>query len=328
MNDARRRVGLADPDASFRVVDEDDHRLGRAVDVGRVLLGRPEDDHLDVFDRSRSHGSRAYCRRSQCARVLPCRRLATSAVVTGAAAGLGLAVARQLAAEGTPVVGVDVDDAGLARAADEFGLEPVVGDVADWSTHERAAAAAEALGPLEGWVNNAGIDVQGAAHEVTAEEVDRGLRVLLVGTMAGTIAAVTHMLPNRRGSIVNVSSVQGVAAFPRYLVYGVAKAGVIHIARSVAVDYGPYGIRCNTVLPGTMDTPMTDSVLPAGISRATRRSGRKARLRPSGVSPRPEEVAEVVCFLLSERASYVTGASMLVDGGAAARCFAYPPLEL
>ena len=251
----------------------------------------------------------------------------TSAVVTGAAAGLGLAVARQLAAEGTPVVGVDVDDAGLARAADEFGLEPVVGDVADWSTHERAAAAAEALGPLEGWVNNAGIDVQGAAHEVTAEEVDRGLRVLLVGTMAGTIAAVTHMLPNRRGSIVNVSSVQGVAAFPRYLVYGVAKAGVIHIARSVAVDYGPYGIRCNTVLPGTMDTPMTDSVLPAGVPRdeALRQEGALATL---GRVARPEEVAEVVCFLLSERASYVTGASVLVDGGAAARCFAYPPLEL
>lgn len=251
----------------------------------------------------------------------------SSAVVTGAAAGLGLAVARQLAAEGARVVGVDVDEPGLAQAADEFSLEPVVGDVADWDTHERAANAAEALGPLASWVNNAGIDIQGAAHEVTEEDVERGLRILLTGCIAGTAVAVRRMLPNRRGAIVNVSSVQGAAAFPRYLVYGVAKTGVIHIARSVAVDYGRHGIRCNTVLPGTMDTPMTDSVLPPDLPReeALEREGELATL---GRIASPEEVAEVVCFLLSDRASYVTGASVLVDGGAAARCFAYPPLEL
>ncbi len=247
--------------------------------------------------------------------------------MTGAAAGLGLAVARKLAADGVGVVGVDVDEHGLGRAAGEVGLVPVVGDIADWGTHERAADAAETLGRLAGWVNNAGIDVQGAAHEVGPEEVDRGLRVLLTGAIAGTVVAVRRMLPARAGSIVNVSSVQGVAAFPRYLVYGVAKTGVVHIARSVAVDYGRYGIRCNTVLPGTMDTPMTDSVLPPDLPRAEalRREGELATL---GRIAQPEEVAEVVCFLLSERASYVTGTSVLVDGGAAARCYAYPGLEL
>ena len=251
----------------------------------------------------------------------------TAAVVTGAAAGLGLAVAGQLVAEGARVVGVDVDAEKLARAAGEVGFEPVVGDIADWSTHERAADAAESLGRLGGWVNNAGIDVQGAAHEVGPDEVDHGLRVLLTGAIAGTVVAVRRMLPARAGSIVNVSSIQGVAAFPRYLVYGVAKTGVIHIARSVAVDYGPFGIRCNTVLPGTMDTPMTDSVLPPGVPRdeALQREGELATL---GRIAQPEEVAEVVCFLLSDRASYVTGASVLVDGGAGARCFAYPGLEL
>jgi NAD(P)-dependent dehydrogenase (short-subunit alcohol dehydrogenase family) len=251
----------------------------------------------------------------------------TAAVVTGAAAGLGVAVAGQLVAEGARVVGVDVDAEKLARAAGEVGFEPVVGDIADWSTHERAADAAESLGRLGGWVNNAGIDVQGAAHEVGPDEVDHGLRVLLTGAIAGTVVAVRRMLPARAGSIVNVSSIQGVAAFPRYLVYGVAKTGVIHIARSVAVDYGPFGIRCNTVLPGTMDTPMTDSVLPPGVPRdeALQREGELATL---GRIAQPEEVAEVVCFLLSDRASYVTGASVLVDGGAGARCFAYPGLEL
>jgi NAD(P)-dependent dehydrogenase (short-subunit alcohol dehydrogenase family) len=250
-----------------------------------------------------------------------------SVVVTGAAAGLGLAVARQLIADGAKVVGVDIDAEGLARVANEIGLEPLVGDIGDWSTHERAADAAEALAPLAGWVNNAGIDVQGAAHELDQASVDHGLRILLTGAIAGTSVAVQRMLAARAGSIVNVSSIQAIAGFPRYLVYGVAKAGVAQIARSVAVDYGPYGIRCNTVLPGTMDTPMTDSVLPEDLSReeALRREGEFATL---GRVAQPEEVAKVVCFLLSPRASYVTGVSLLVDGGAGARCFAYPPLEL
>lgn len=250
-----------------------------------------------------------------------------SVVVTGAAAGLGLAVARQLAGEGAAVVGVDIDADGLARAAGELGLTAVVGDIGDWSTHERAADAAEALAPLTGWVNNAGIDVQGAAHELDEASVDHGLRILLTGAIAGTSVAVRRMLPARSGSIVNVSSIQAVAGFPRYLVYGVAKAGVAQIARSVAVDYGPYGIRCNTVLPGTMDTPMTDSVLPPELPReeALRREGEFATM---GRIAQPEEVAEVVCFLLSPRASYVTGVALLVDGGAGARCFAFPALEL
>lgn len=247
--------------------------------------------------------------------------------MTGAAAGLGLAVARLLAADGVRVVGVDVDGSALARAAEEVGLEPVHGDVAEWATHERAADAAERLGRLSGWVNNAGIDLQGGAHEVTPDEVERGLRILLAGAIAGSAVAVRRMLPARTGSIVNVSSIQGIAGFPRYLVYGVAKAGMIQIARSLAVDYGPFGIRCNTVLPGTMDTPLTHQTLPPELSReeALRREG---ELAPLGRVAQPEEVAEVVRFLLSERASYVTGASLVVDGGAAARCYAYPPLEL
>jgi NAD(P)-dependent dehydrogenase (short-subunit alcohol dehydrogenase family) len=260
--------------------------------------------------------------------VTPSRPRSTdSVVVTGAAAGLGLAVARLLSAEGKRVVGVDLDEAALARAARELGLEPIVGDVAEWATHERAADAAERLGRLTGWVNNAGIDLQGAAHEVTADDVDRGLDVLLGSAIAGTAVAVRRMLRSGGGAIVNVSSIQGLVAFPRYLVYGVAKAGMLHIARSIAVDYGPYGIRCATVLPGTMDTPLTRSTLPSDrpVEEALAREG---ELAPMGRIAQPEEVAEVVCFLLSERSSYVNGASLVVDGGASARCYPYPPLEL
>jgi NAD(P)-dependent dehydrogenase (short-subunit alcohol dehydrogenase family) len=222
---------------------------------------------------------------------------------------------------------VDWNRDALERAAGELGERFHVrhGDVGEWSTHEAAADDAERAGTLTGWVNNAGIDVQGGAHEVTPADIERGLRVLQLGPMYGTAIAVRRMLPARRGAIVNVSSIQGLAAFPRYFVYGAAKAAVIALSRSVAVDYGPAGIRCNAVLPGTIETPMLDEVLPAGVPReeALRREG---ELAPMGRIAQPREIAEAVAWLLSEASSYVTGTSLVVDGGSTARCYAYPPL--
>jgi NAD(P)-dependent dehydrogenase (short-subunit alcohol dehydrogenase family) len=232
-------------------------------------------------------------------------------------------------ADGIHVVATDVDEAALAATAGELGgmIRPVVVDAGDWNGHLQAADAAEGLAPLRFWVNNAGIDIQGGAHEVTPEEIDRGLRVLQLGAMYGTAVAVRRMLPARSGSIVNVTSIQGTHAFPRYFVYQAAKAAVNMITKGVAVDYGAYGIRCNAVLPGTMETAMTDAVLPAGVPReeALRREG---ELSPMLRIAKPEEVAEVVAFLLSDRASYVSGAEIVVDGASTARCFAYPPSSL
>lgn len=248
----------------------------------------------------------------------------TSAVVTGAASGIGLAVARLLLDAGHVVVGVDIDGGELAAAARELeGLVALEGDISQWDTHERAADAAEARGQLVGWVNNAGIDVVGGAHEVSEQDLNRAIEVLQLGPMYGCAVAVRRMLAAHGGSIVNVSSIQGMVAFPRYFAYQSAKAAVTMMSKGIAVDYGSRGIRCNAVLPGVVDTPMTRAGLSdsSDIELALQQEGQLAPLQRAGT---PDEIAEVVGFLLSDGASYISGASIVADGGATARCYAFP----
>ncbi len=249
-------------------------------------------------------------------------------VVTGAAQGIGRAICERLQADSVAVVAVDINEDVLTQALPALGNAiPVVGDIAQWSTHERAAAAAARAGELTGWVNNAGIDVAGGAHEVDEAALRRALDVLQLGPMFGCSVAVREMLPRRRGSIVNISSIQGVCAFPRYYAYQAAKAAVAMVSKGIATDYGPYGIRCNAVLPGAIDTPMTRATFAAAEDpeEALRMEGELAPLQRLGD---PAEIAEVVSFLLSGRASYLSGAAIPVDGGATARCYAYPVIEV
>jgi NAD(P)-dependent dehydrogenase (short-subunit alcohol dehydrogenase family) len=129
--------------------------------------------------------------------------------------------------------------------------------------------------------------------------------------------------------MVNISSIQGAYAFPRYYAYQAAKAAVAMISKGIAVDYGPFGIRCNAVLPGAVDTPMTRDQLMRDVGgdleEALRNEGELATLGRIG---QPREIAEMVVFLLSDRASYVNGAAIPVDGGATARCYPYPTIEV
>ncbi len=253
-----------------------------------------------------------------------------TAVVTGAAMGMGKAISQRLIADGVTVVGLDLNPDALEAARAELGdaFEPVTGDVGDWDAHERAADAAERHGPLRHWVNNAGIDIVGGAHEVTPEHITDGLRVLQHGVMFGCAVAVRRMLPARRGSIVNISSIQGVAAWPRYFVYDAAKAAILMATKSVALDYAPYGLRCNVVLPGTIDTPMFRAGIPADPVEAEAWLENEAALAPMQRIGEPSEISEVVSFLLSDRASYMNGAEVIVDGGAMVRCFPHPVIDV
>jgi len=252
-----------------------------------------------------------------------------SAVVTGAARGLGAAIVKRISGPQVHVVATDVDGEGLRdlAASTPFPITTYVGDIQDPRSHNEAADRAEAAAALTWWVNNAGIDVQGGAHEVEPDQIERALRVLQFGPMFGTSTAVKRMLPSRHGSIVNISSIQAFALWPRYFVYGAAKAAIIAMSRSVAVDYGPYGIRCNAVLPGSINTPMLDQVLPPDMTREDALV-REGEVSPMGRIAEPDEVAAVVAFLLSEEASYVSGAEIVVDGATTVRGFPYPPIKL
>ena len=232
------------------------------------------------------------------------------AVVTGAASGIGAATAQRLAAEGAAVVAADISGHGAevsARIEAAGGrCVFVAADVADEDAWSTVLDAAHTFGPVAVLVSNAFSAEVAPAHATSRASWERQVAVCLTATFLGVRAAIDD-LRSERGSVVATSSVHALVGLPGHPAYAAAKGGLVSLCRQLAVEYGP-GVRVNSVLPGPVLTPAWDGV----PEQDRRRSVEATALRRFGTA---EEVAAAIAFLASEDASFVTGASLVVDGG-------------
>jgi NAD(P)-dependent dehydrogenase (short-subunit alcohol dehydrogenase family) len=242
-----------------------------------------------------------------------------TAIVTGGAMGIGKACAACLVREGASVVIVDRDGEAASRAAAEIGnagkIAWIPANIARFADNQSAVAmAVERFGGLDILINNAGIQTYGDALTTTEEIWDRTMDVNLKGQWLMAKAAIPAMLQRSKGSIVNIASVQGLASQRNVLAYSTSKHAMIGLTRTMAVDFADRSIRVNCVCPGTVDTPMVRKIIeadrnPAALERVLN------RMHPLGRIATAEEIGEVAAFLASDRASFMTGSVVTVDGG-------------
>ncbi len=233
------------------------------------------------------------------------------ALVTGGGSGIGRATCRRMAEEGARVAVVDLDEeSATAVAAEIDGVAHGV-DVGDIEAFRNTVdTAAQELGGLSVIYNNAGTSAFNRLHELDPAEWDKVLRVNLTGVWAGIRAAVPHLLANGGGSIVSTASISGTRPAAGEGPYSASKAAVAALTASAALEYGP-GIRVNAVSPGMIRTTMTAP----WFEYMPDQEERFVKGTPAGRVGEPEDIADVVVFLCSDLARFITGQNLVVDGG-------------
>lgn len=247
------------------------------------------------------------------------RMAGRTAVVTGGAQGIGRAVVEKLSDEGARVWFLDVDESVGRTTAEELGVRFLPADVTDEDQVRSAITSViEAEGRLDVLVNNAGRNAYHLAADLTGEEWDRSIALNLKAAWLCSKHALPAMVRQGRGSIVIISSLHARMTTTGMFPYAAAKAGLVGMARSLAVDYGPHGVRVNAVLPGWTRTPAVDHWLKRQPD-AARAEADVLAVHPLRRIARSSDVANVVCFLASDEASAMTGAEVVVDCGLSAR---------
>ena len=242
------------------------------------------------------------------------------ALVTGGGSGIGAATARRFAAEGAQVVVTGRREGPLQVVAQDVGGIAVAGDTAHPAAIRRALdSALDRFGGVDILVAAAGISPAGGIVDIPVEDWRRTFATNLDGPMLMARAVIPQMIERGGGSIVLVSSTAALAAAPASAAYDVSKAAVVALARAIAVDYGPQGVRANAVLPGWVRTPMADRSMDAmGATKGLSRDDAYALATSQVPLRRPataEELADCCLFLASDEARYVSGTSLVADGG-------------
>lgn len=242
------------------------------------------------------------------------------AIVTGAASGIGEASAIRLAEEGAKVVCADVNGEGAEKTAQKIvamgGIaNSYIIDISDSAQCDACASdTLSRYGAIDILVNNAGVNLPGVFHEVSNETIQKTLQINVAGAMYLSRAVIPQMLKQKRGSIVNMSSVNGLVSEPFLSVYSASKGAVVMLTRGIALDYAKTGIRCNAICPGWVDTPINyaHAEMMGGIEKIYKEI---SNFQPIGRPGEPREIGNLVLFLASDEASFITGSIISADGG-------------